>query len=972
MLRLVLCLGAALPLPAQFEHFETRIRPVLAANCYGCHSAAAPVPQGGLQLDSVEGIRRGGNSGPLFEAGKAEGSLLLRALSHRDKTLKMPPGKPLEAAAVAEFEKWIAAGAPMPEGGKPEAAGGVKLWSLQPVKPSSRSIDELIGEKLREKGLRMSPEADRRTLIRRAYFDLTGLPPSAGEIEAFVADQSPKAYERLIDRLLASPHYGERWGRHWLDVARYADSANNAVNQGQFYAWSYTYRDWVIRAFNEDMPYDRFVTYQLAADRMKGEDPKHLAALGFLTLGREFPKSFPETVDDRIDVVTRGLLGLTVACARCHDHKYDPVPARDYYSLYSVFSNTRPPEDLPLLATSFTAGEKDRMYLSRLEKIRESFHEYRRRRHGEMLAFFRSQETEYRKAAKDSAGMTAPEVEELARDRQLNLHVVNRWRKHLGDAAAMPDPLAIPLEDFALIYTEGDSNNSRDFQTRYNAVLSQYSYDGAPARAMALEDVPDPKPAHVFVRGNPNHPGALAPARFLSAIAGQDAPLFRDGAGRLDLAKAIVDPGNPLTARVFVNRVWMHHFGAGLVRTPSDFGRRGDPPTHPELLDKLAADFAASGWRVKRLHREIMLSAAYRQASGDVEEARRIDPENLLLWRMNRRRLEIEALRDSMLAAAGRLSPEMGGRPFLLTAQPSEPRRTVYGFVERGRVPAAFLAFDFASPDQHAPMRYVTTVPQQALYFLNSPFVAEQAAHLAGRVNRADPNEGIREMYRRVFGRDPEAAEREAGLRFLQAGGGEEAAGPAASAWRYGIGRFDEAAGRIAGFREFPTFTGDAWQGGSALPAEGFGKAVLRAAGGEPGESPEQAVVRRWISPVRGTVTIEGTLRHAQAAIKYGDGVRGRIVSSRLGVLGSWTVTGKAEETKVTAEGVEPGETIDFHVDSNQDYERDGFTWSPVVKAAGREWAAKEGFRGPPAPKLDVWARYAQALLCTNEFAFVD
>src|SRR5262249_1294782 len=330
-------------------------------------------------------------------------------------------------------------------------------------------------------------------------------------------------------------------------------------------------------------------------------------------------------------------------------------------------------------------------------------------------------------------------------------------------------PADVPVDEFELVYTEGDSNNTRSIRVRYNAMLAQAAYDGAPARAMAIEDVPEPAPGHVFIRGNPNNPGAPAPPRFLSCLGGED-KVFHNGSGRLELAQAIIDPANPLPARVIVNRVWMHHFDFGLVRTPSDFGFRGDPPTHPELLDYLAVKFVESGWSLKKLHRLIMSSAAYRQSSADNETARKIDPENQLLWRMNRRRLEIESVRDSMLAAAGRLNLTAGGVPFSLTAEPSTPRRSGYGFIEPGPIPAFLSAFYFASPDQHAPLRFVTTVPQQALFFLNSPFVVEQAGALATRpeiASASNSSERIERMYRLVLGRTPEKREIEAGLKFI-------------------------------------------------------------------------------------------------------------------------------------------------------------------------------------------------------------
>ena len=363
----------------------------MAERCYACHSASAATPQGGLLLDTADGIRRGGNSGVVLQPGNPDTSLLIRAIRQTDKRLKMPPGGPLPPEVVAKFEVWVRDGAALPADRATPVRKQAALWSLKsPIRPDPpvvrgqnwirNDVDRFILSKLESKNLAPSPEADRRTLIRRATYDLTGLPPSAEEIDRFVHDTSPDAYEKLIDRLLASPRYGERWGRHWLDVARYADSVNDSVNSGQRFPWSYTYRDWVIRALNEDLPYDRFVLYQLAADRIAGIEPRHLAALGFLSLGREFPKSYPETVDDRIDAVARGFLGLTVACARCHDHKFDPIPTRDYYSFYSILSNIREPDELPLLGKPVGLSPKQEMYRKRLKRIQKEYQEYRVRR----------------------------------------------------------------------------------------------------------------------------------------------------------------------------------------------------------------------------------------------------------------------------------------------------------------------------------------------------------------------------------------------------------------------------------------------------------------------------------------------------------------------------------------------------------------------------------------------------------------
>jgi hypothetical protein len=370
-----------------------------------------------------------------------------------------------------------------------------------------------------------------------------------------------------------------------------------------------------------------------------------------------------------------------------------------------------------------------------------------------------------------------------------------------------------------------------------------------------------------------------------------------------------------------------------------------------------------------------MTSAVYRQASDDNSAARAVDPENLLLWRMNRRRLEIETLRDAMLTVAGRLDLKAGGIPFSLSAQPSVPRRSVYGFIERGRLPGFLSAFDFASPDQHAPLRFVTTVPQQALFFLNSPFIVEQARHTAARPEVAsaetDPQR-VERMYRILFGRNPEPREVEAGLAFIRQGGEDGTPARPPSAWQHGTASHVAEASRVDSFTQFPVFTQDRWQGGPSLPAPRFGKASLTPTGGEPGEQKDQAVVRRWTSPVSGKVNIEGTLRHGQGAVPYGDGVRGRIVSSRHGEIASWSVNGSSAETRLNGILVEKGDTLDFIVDARLDPENDTFGWAPVVSSGGTSWSARNDFAGPPPEQMSIWARYAQVLLQTNEFAFVD
>ncbi len=706
------------------EFFEKQVRPVLAENCFNCHGPKKQ--QGGLRLDSRAALLKGGDGGPVVVPGKPDDSVLVKAV-RRDGDLKMPPKAKLPDGAVAALADWVRAGAPWPDDAAVKAVPSVadvreRHWSfrlvhkptLPAVKDADRvrtPVDAFVLAKLEEKGLSLSRPADRRTLLRRVTFDLTGLPPAPEEVEAFVRDRSPDAYARLVERLLASPAYGERWGRHWLDVARYADTRGYVFTEERRFPNSYTYRDYVVQSFNDDKPYDRFLVEQLAADRLPlGDDKSALAALGFLTLGRRFLNNPHDIIDDRIDVTMRGLQGLTVACARCHDHKFDPIPQKDYYSLYGVFASSHEPAELPLLGTPKPSPE---------------------------LAKFEA-ELKKRTDAVDAFS-----------------------EKHKDELKARNVKFQLELTKLRNKVAEWKVNGA-----------------GAPPRAMVLNDLPSPVEPHVFKRGNPGSPGEQVPRQFPEVLAGPRRKPFADGSGRLELARAIASPDNPLTARVMINRVWMHHFGKGLVRTPGDFGTRGEPPTHPELLDWLAATFVEGGWSVKGLHRLIVLSGTYQQTSDDRPEGLSLDPENRLLWKMNRHRLDFEQTRDALLAVAGRLDRAVGGRPVEITAPPFSRRRTVYGFIDRQNLPGLFRTFDFASPDASTPQRYNTTVPQQALFLMNSPFVLEQARHFAARPDVASlpkEEERIDRMHRLAYGRPAEPGEVELGLRFLSAAGYEKA-----------------------------------------------------------------------------------------------------------------------------------------------------------------------------------------------------
>jgi hypothetical protein len=703
-------------------------------------------------------------------------------------------------------------------------------------------IDGFIDEKLKSAGLTMAGTADRRTLLRRLSFDLIGLPPTIEEIAAFESDARPDAVERTVDGLLASPHFGERWARHWLDVARYADSKGYVFTEDRNYPYAYTYRDYVIRAYNDDKPYSQFVVEQLAADKLdlKG-DKKALAALGFVTLGRRFLNNSHDIIDDRIDVVTRGFMGLTVACARCHDHKYDPIPAADYYSLYGVFAGSHEPKELPLIEEQTPEHKAFEIEAAKKEKAAQ---DYADKMYADYLAPYRTAESvaTYLLAAQKLKDADQKSFDQVVVNQKLRASILERWRGYLKTPKRESDPVFVPwmtlaktkehdwpaavkklgddkavhpvlrkaiadslpksLAELAKLYgtvlasAKADQTNLRDVlygpngppslpipgeadkvvpievkrgyrKLRNDAQAFRANSPAAPARAMALADIGGPYQPVVFLRGNPNNRGPQVPLQFPAiATTGERKP-FTNGSGRLEMAKAIADPKNPLTARVYVNRVWMHLFGEGLVRTPSDFGVRSDPPSHPELLDWLANDFVKSNGSTKSLIRRIVTSKAYQQSALATATALEKDPANLLLSHQNRKRHDFETLRDSLLVASGQLDRTVGGRSVDIF-QPNAPaRRTLYASVDRQNLPGTFRSFDFASPDQHVPQRFQTTVPQQALYLMNAPFVTNQARALAARTPVGSDTERIDSLFRLTLGRSATTAEAQAAAEFL-------------------------------------------------------------------------------------------------------------------------------------------------------------------------------------------------------------
>jgi len=723
--------------PEDIEFFEKHIRPLLVERCYECHSEEAEAREGGLWLDRRSALQAGGDSGPAVVPGNVDGSLLIKAVRYRDNDLLMPPDGKLDANSIRLLEEWVRRGAPDPRDGETTAretpidlAKARGHWSFQPLSHQplpamedgmSGRIDPFIRTALREKGLTPSPEADRRTLIRRLSFDLTGLPPTPEEVEAFVNDPSDEAYEQLVDRLLHSPRYGERWARMWLDLARYTDATPSWLNST---AHAYLYRDWVVKALNEDMPYDEFVRRQLATDMLEHTGPEDLPALGFFGLSPTYWKELllpPEIIkvivadewEEHVDALSRTFLGLTVACARCHDHKFEPITVEDYYALAGVFASLKM-EDRPLIPEEQYAP------------VRE---------------------------AKAKVAKLEEEIKKLRKQKPL------------------------PKEKIAEL--EAEIAQIKETTPNYNAPLANAVTENSlyvvqagnkPQDGTKLEYRPGPQNLHIHIRGNPNRPGEEVPRRFLEVLSQGSPQPFVQGSGRLELANAIFsETAAPLAARVIVNRIWLGHFGHGLVDTPSNFGLSGNRPSHPELLQDLTARFVENGWSLKWLHREILLSATYRQSSAHNEHNHRIDPENVLLWRMNRRRLEIEPWRDAMLAVTGRLDETLGG-PATSLEDLKHHRRTLYGLINRRDMTQMLQMHDFPDANLHSPQRIGTTTALQGLFVLNSPQMADQAEALAKRVQQEFPGDVEKQVtraYLLLFGREPEADERSLALSFL-------------------------------------------------------------------------------------------------------------------------------------------------------------------------------------------------------------
>jgi hypothetical protein len=1020
--------------------FERDVRPVLKTYCLDCHGGGEKL-SGNLDLRLKRFAVKGGDSGPAIVPGNAAESLLIE----RIKAGEMPPTeKKVPAEKIPLIEQWIAAGALTGRDEPEQLPPGIDItpeersfWSFRPIQrpdvprfagagsqPTQTDIvrtpiDAFLLARLRASGLRFAPPADRLTFIRRVAFDLTGLPPDPDEIGQFLGDQSADCYERMLEHFLQSPHYGERWGRHWLDVAGYADSEGNGTDDTPR-PYAYKYRDYVIRSFNADKPFDRFIIEQMAGDElvpqpwtnMTVEQIDILAATGFLRMGidgtatraADEPLAANTMVADTIKIVSSSLLGLTVGCAQCHDHKYDPIPQSDYFRFRSVFE--------PALDPAHWRRPSGRLV--------SLYTDADRAKAAAVNAEANVMQTEFN--AKQARFVAA------ALEKELEKHPEDQ-REALRDAYSTPADKRSDVQK-KLLADNPSVNISPGILYQYNQpAADELKKDQEAINAKAAErpvedfvsvtsEIAGVLPVtHMFYRGDYRQPKqAVTPGDLTIAapegqrveIADKD-PAVATSGRRLALARHLMSGKHPLVGRVLANRLWLHHFGRGFVETPGDFGMLGTRPTHPELLDWLADEFARQGWSLKQMHRLIMTSTVYRQSSVAVQvsnlsvstlphqreqtkdgqvgnqvgqvsnlsapsesdpqvrikdrqvgnlphdrvsnlsegqtgqvgnlsyvDARRIDSENSLYWHFPLKRLEAEALRDRMLAASGRLDRTQFGPAVAVeenfagqvVVKEDKPRRGIYLQVRRTK-PVSFLTtFDAPVMTVNCERRVSSTGAVQSLTLMNSESVLKEAEIFANRVRSQTPADFAAELT------GPLA------LKYPRHN----------AAWQYGFGTFDDAAKRVSSFAALPHFTGSAWQGGPALPDPTVGWAILHAAGGHAGNDQQHAVIRRWTAPRSGVLAIGGKLKHSS---ENGDGVRGRIVSSRQGLLVELPVKACEVETNVARLEVEAGEMIDFMTDCLGEVTSDSFEWNPQLKLADAAnspldtWDSAADFHGP-------------------------
>lgn len=1094
--------GLPPPLTRPIRYFGD-IHPILAEHCVSCHGPDKQ--KGSLRLDSRDAALAGGGSyGPAIVPGNPAESPLLLFTAHFEPDMEMPPDEDkLSDLQIALLRTWIEQGAPWPAKGNSAATGetlgnqelyfkkAASHWAFQPIPKASaddlanapKRIDELIGSELEKNQLTPSPQADPRTLLRRLHFDTTGLPPTPEDLQTFTTayQTSPdKAIRATVDGLLASPHFGERWARYWLDIARYADTSDFLAQADLRYPFAWTYRDYVVRAFNQGKPHDQFLLEQIAADHLDlpDQDPD-LAALGFFTVGPRFRRRTDEVINDRIDVVTRGLMGMTVACARCHDHKYDPIPTADFYSLYGVFASTTDSAEWPEIRLpdqqSDPAQRQD--YEAKLAIAKQGLHDFIQKLKADAVADILGKPDTYFDALVKMEVERSADVRKLITGKnmlQTALTPLSKNYKIFTKAPWTTDPVLGPI---AHIASTPKARKAKTLQTlletgtlpgtdtpvrpailnalrqakvkdeagllrAYGAMLAaakkqpegpfkalvsalkkpgslldfsdreveaahrllgtgraelnklhtaitevDASHPGAPPRAMAVTDSARPVTPVIFVRGDINRKGDPVPRRFLQVLDPSQTPYPEDSSGRHQLAQQIVARDNPLTARVWANQVWRHLIGSPLASSVSDFGLQAPAPSHPELLDFMASALADRQWSTKDLIRDILLSRTYQQTSHIPEgaSAQETDPDNRLLWRANRRRLDFEAMRDGILATSGRLETDLGGRPADLFAEPFSGRRTIYGLIDRVNLDPLFITFDFPSPDIASPERSQTLIPQQALFALNDSFIISQARALARRAaqNAQNPGEIIQQLYQHTYLRAPTRAEATLASHFLRTSNSQQGQAQIQGSWQYGYGSPDPATPRSEAFTPLPHFDAPTrrYQTSRVFPNPDpeLGHVSQTATGGHPARRPHTASIRRWIAPFDGNLSIQGEVSLVRQG---GDGIRARILSSHSGKLGEWIVVETPAATAVPNLSVKRGEIIDFAVDCHINASTDAFRWAPTIQYQVKPedtpsslqtlWDSQADFASPPPPKLRPVEQIAHALLMTNEFLFID
>tara|TARA_R110002096_G_scaffold261041_1_gene454305 strand:- start:588 stop:3461 length:2874 start_codon:yes stop_codon:yes gene_type:complete len=921
---------------ADIEFFEQNIRTILSDNCYECHSGLKA--KVGLQLDRRAGWLKGSDYRPVIDLSSPSQSLVIQAVSHiegKDIPAMPDEGEKLSETTISLLTEWISRGLPWPIDEKENSDDPALHWSFQPVAPESlpaksgHPIDFFISRAQQNAGLSPAPKADRQTRYRRISFDLLGLPPQFAEQQKFLDDPRPDndAWAAVVNQMLASPHYGERFARHWMDVARYSDTKGyEAGGRERRFVHSYSYRDWLIRSFNQDLPYDQFLLYQLAAEQLVDwaqPEKKHLAALGFIALSKSGGAQ-ELVIDDRLDTTFRGTMALTVACARCHDHKFDPVSTQEYYSLYGVFANSMEKAE-PTIGNPKSGPAYEKYLAEKAEK---------------------------QKAVDD---FVEPRIKELAEQFP---NIANRRIQLIAKLSrqdkAERDKLQRIADNFVV-----DSAMEAD-----KAIIVK-------DRTKALEQA-------IFIRGNPARRGEIVPRQFLSIASSEKPQPFTKGSGRLEMAQAIVHPQNPLTARNIVNRVWMWHFGEGIVRTIDDFGIQGEKPDHPELLDWLAHWFIENGWSIKKLNHLILTSRAWQQSSSnDQTEANMpIDPENRLHWKFNRKRLDLEQMRDGLLQASGTLNGAMFGRPVKILEPPFSNRRSVYAFIDRQNLNPVFRNFDFSNPQETTGQRSNTTIPMQALFTLNSDFAQNQAKALAN--SSASSKDRVAHLHRTVFTTDPSDADRQLADSFITAYQSESSGIPPRqtdSEWSYGWGHVDETSGKVT-FHPFPHWTGARWQMAEEFPLTGDPRAYLysHAGASHPGTTAEQSSISRWVAPADLEVTVRGRVDRQS---EQGNGVQVKVVTTSNGIVFNKLLSEKIEffRTDIAKLTLKEGDSIYFIVESHQNNSNsDSFNWNPVITdLSGRwsKWNLEESFSGP-SETANAWSAYAHALLNANRFLFID